>query len=284
MADTTANSHANARVSMTRRLLVLLAFLICVNLLAGYAAITLGYPSLYNVKSSFSEYAVPLPFYWGFLHIPSMLVYGTGLVLLPGPGQKWTGYFRILCVLSFALLLMEWDRKIPFLLFPKVDALAALAFSLFIAPPNRRDNPVLTTTIKLSLALGTILLGYLGYSLWSHRAPEISNTRYASGTFELKSISVRNDFKKSMVFDVDLKSELPEDQLCVLAQSLAAELLTDYPFDETYTKEVAVTFKPLSLSSGSEAYELGVITLSDRYRENDGSFPCYLKYRTRPPA
>ena len=49
---------------MLLRALVFILFLICVNLIAGFLAVKLHYPSLYNVHASFSEYAVPLPFHW----------------------------------------------------------------------------------------------------------------------------------------------------------------------------------------------------------------------------
>jgi hypothetical protein len=267
-------------IPVRKRLLILFAFLVCVNLLAGYVAITLDYESLYTVKAKFGEYALPLPFCWGFVHIPSMFLYGSLLALLPGAHKKYVGYFRIFCVASFALLLLEMGEKIPFLLFPKIDALTALLFSLIVVPPNRKENPVLVAAIKLSGVAATLLLGYLCYSFWAHLTPRITTTRYQDGAFELRSISIKADFHKRMTFEVDLTTNLAEDQLCVQAQSLAMDLLRDYPFDDSYTKRIDVRFNVPAAQSGLAPYPLGMLELEDRARQEDGSFFCYLKYKT----
>jgi hypothetical protein len=271
--------ETTSQAPISRRLLILLAFLVSVNLLAGVVAITLGYESLYTVKAKFGEYALPLPFCWGFLHIPSMFLYGSLLALLPGVQKKYVGYFRLFCVVSFALLLLEMDRKVPFLLFPKVDALTALVFSLIVVPPNRKDNPVLVAAIKVSGALAILLFGYFCYSFWIHLTPTITTTRYLDGVFELRSISIRSDFHKSMDFEVDLKTRLSEDQLCVQAQSLGADLLRDYPFDDTYTKGIEFRFNIPSADSDLAPYKLGVLELDDRVLKKEGQYFCYLKYR-----
>jgi hypothetical protein len=268
-----------AQVPIRRRILILLTFLVSVNLLAGVVAITLGYESLYTVKPKFGEYALPLPMCWGFLHIPSMFLYGTLLALLPGMQQKSVRYFRIFCALSFALLLLEMDRKIPPLLFPKVDALTALIFSLIVVPPNRKDNPVLVAAITLSAALATLALGYFCYSLWVHRTPAMTTTVYQDGVFELKSISIRNDFHKSMDFEVDLKRQLEERHLCAQAQQLAEDLMHDYPFDDTYKKVVEVSFNVASPQSGVATYKMGMIELDDRTLQKEGRYFCSLSYR-----
>lgn len=275
-------SETSSQASIGWRLLILLLFLVAVNLLAGIAATSMGYPSLYNVKPSFAEYAVPLPFAWGFLHIPSMLIFGILLALLPGMQKKFVGYFRLFCALSFILLLLVADKKIPFLLYPKIDALTAFVFSLFIVPPNRVDNPKLVAAITISLALGILAIGYFGFYHWMHRTPELGNTRYADGVFELKSISVANDYRKRMDLAVDLKTQISEEEVCEAAQTLARELLRDYPFDDAYTKEVAVTFHPLPEQTDLAPYELGVISLNDNAREKDGRYSCYMKYKKGP--
>ncbi len=273
------SNETSFRASIWGRFLILLAFLISVNLLAGFVAVMLGYESLYNVKASFAEYALPLPFFWGLLHMPSMLIYGIPLVLLPGLQKKYVGYFRAFCAVSFVLLLLELDKKIPFLLFPKIDALTALVFSLFVVPPNRKDNPLLVAASMLSVALGILVLGYFGFSYWTHRTPTIANTQYGVGVFELKSISVMNDYHKSMDFAVDLKRRLPTDQICALAQTLAVELLRDYPFDDTYRKEIAVTLNPSTREPDLIQYVMGIVDLNDRTREKDGRYYCYMTYR-----
>jgi hypothetical protein len=268
------------QVPIRKRILILLAFLVSVNLLAGYVAITLGYESLYNVKPKFGEYALPLPMCWGFLHIPSMFLYGTLLALLPGMQQKSVRYFRIFCAVSFGLLLLEMDRKIPPLLFPKVDALTAFIFSLVVVPPNRKDNPVVVAAITLSAALATLALGYFCYLLWAHRTPALTTTVYQDGIFELKSISIRNDFHKSMDFEVDLKRQVEERHLCTQAQLLAADLMRDYPFDDTYKKVVEVSFNVPSPQSDLTPYKLGEIELEGRRLQEKGRYFCNLSYRT----
>lgn len=143
MIDARPTIEAPPGVSNCRRVGVLLLFFVSVSLLAGYVAITLGYPSLYNVKPGFAEYALPRLFCWGMLHIPSMLLYGVPLALLPEMRSKHVAWFRAFCAASFVLLLLELDRKIPFLLFPKIDASLALLFSLVVCPPNGKDSPAL---------------------------------------------------------------------------------------------------------------------------------------------
>jgi hypothetical protein len=220
-----------------------------------------------------------MPMCWAFLHIPTMFLFGTGLALLPGMQRKSVRNFRVICVVSFALLLLEMDRKLPFLLFSKVDALTAFIFSLIVVPPNRRDNPVLVSAIKLSVALGAVLLGYFCYSFWAHLTPRITTTAYQDGIFELRSISVRNDFHKRMDFEVDLKQQLPERQLCSQAQRLAADLMRDYPFDEAYKKVIEVSFNAPSAQSGLAPHKMGSIELDDRTLQNEGRYICNLSYR-----
>ena len=169
MTDARPTLETPPSVSNGRRLGLLLLFLVSVSLLAGSIAITLGYPSLYKVEPDFAEYALPLPFCWGLLHIPSMFLYGIPLALLPEMRSKHVAWFRAFCAASFVLLLLELNRKIPLLLFPKVDAVTALIFSLVVRPPNRKDAPALVMAIKLILVFGLALIGWLAASAWTHR-------------------------------------------------------------------------------------------------------------------
>lgn len=180
------------------RVLVFVIFLLCVSLLAGYIAIALKYPSLYNVTASFSEYAIPLPFYWGMLHIPSMLIFGIPLVAFSKHQTKYIRYFRIFCVCAFLVLLLALGSKIPFLLFPKIDAVVALILSFVVFPPNRKDNPKLVIALKMFAIVSVLLLGFFAYSLWQHQTPLVTKSQYAGGLFELKSIIIKNDFHKEM--------------------------------------------------------------------------------------
>lgn len=47
------------------RMLIFCLFLTTSSLLAGYVAIELQFPSLYNVNARFAEYAIPFPFLLG---------------------------------------------------------------------------------------------------------------------------------------------------------------------------------------------------------------------------
>lgn len=107
-------------------------------------------------------------------------------------------------------------------------------------------------------------------------------TEYVDGLFELKSIAVRNDFHKSMVFEVDLKRDVLENQACDLAQTLAVDILRDYPFDNAYNKIITVTFNPISKKPNFKSYELGEISLDSDHKETDGRFACYLRYKGKP--
>jgi len=170
-------------------------------------------------------------------------------------------------------------RKIPFLLFPKVDAFVAFFFSLLAFPPNKRENPKLVATLKWLLIAGVLVFVYFAYSFWSHQTPPMTKSQYENGLFELKSIVVKNDFHKEMLFQVDLKARVPEGQACLLAQPMAADILHDYPFDDQYKKEIEVVFNPKPSEANFHAYTLGVISLNNKHREKDGSFACYLKYK-----
>lgn len=278
MDGATRSNKVKNGASLWRRITVFIVFLVCVNLLAGFVAIKLGYPSLYNVKASFGEYAVPLPFMWAFAHIPSMLIYGLPLLFLPAWQEKYVRYYRIVCICSFILLLLELDGKSPFLLFPKVDAVVALIFSLIVVPPTRRDNPILVKVLLLSTFVGALFLAYYLYSWWIHRTPDIKNTNYDAGVFELLTIQVNNDFRKEMLFKVQLIETLPEEQLCEHAQTLASELLRDYPFDNDYKKEIHMVFTPLG-EDEARSYNLGEVSLENKHKDRDGRFACYMKYR-----
>ena len=262
--------------SLWFRVLVFIIFIVSVCLLAGYIAVKFRYPSLFNAEPSFAEYAIPHLFSWAFIHLPSMAIYGFPLLFLPKIHRKYTRYFRIFCICSFLLLLLELDEKIPFLLFPKIDALVALTLSFFVLPPNQKDNPLTVSILKGLAFLSFLIFTFFAYSFWSHQTPVITETEY--GAFELKSITVNDDFRKEMFYEVDIKERLPEEELCVLAQKMAHGLLEDYPFDSAYAKTVQVTFRP-DEGVNLESYDLGEISLRDKHKERDGSFGCYLRYK-----
>lgn len=261
------------------RSVVLVLFLVSVNLISGILATKLNYPSLYNVHARFSEYAVPLPFHWALAHIPSMLIFGIPLLFLHSWKEKHIVYFRAACILTFLLLLLEFDRKIPFLLFLKVDTLLAFICSLVVAPPNKKDNPTLSKALKIATLSALIIALLLTHSVWKHRTPSITKNRYMNNTFSLQSIVVNNDFRKEMVFEIDLRIYLEEKQACSLAQILAVEILRDYPFDNGYQKSIELRFTPNPEPLNFRPYALGEISLNEKHKDASGLFACSLQFR-----
>lgn len=261
------------------RVLVFCLFLIGNSLLAGYLAITFKFPSLYNVSASFTEYAIPLPFYWGFMHIPFMLLYGIPLLVIHKANEKFTAYFRLFCISSFLVLLMLFQHKVPFLLFPTVDAITALLYSLILLPPRKETSPKLTALLKLSAVSILMLIGYFVYSLWIHQTPVVSKNQYVNGIFTLQSIEVKNDFHKELLFFVDLKNKLPENQVCEKAQLMANEMIQDYPFDDAYSQLINFRFNPTKHEQTIAPYALGELSLNAHDKTPDGRFACYIAYK-----
>jgi len=263
------------------RVLTFVSFILIVNLSAGYIAIKFDYTSLWGGDLAFSEYALPVPLTWASAHWPSMLLFSIPLLLPSIQGKKSIKLYRNLSLAVFALTLLELDAKIPFLLFPRIDGLTAFVFSLIIAPPNRRDNPLLTVIILVLLAAATLITLYYGFSAWQHRTPKISMTRFAEGVFTLSNITVNSDYRHEMLFTVELKEKLPEEQACSRAQIMASELLREYPFDEAYQKTVFVVLSPHGADQTFIPYPLGEVSLNNQDKDAAGMFACYLKYRRK---
>ncbi len=261
------------------RLFIFCLFIVSSALFAAYLAISLRFPSLYNVSASFAEYAIPLPFYWAFTHIPFMLIYGVPLLLLHKTAGRFVNYFRLFCLGSFFILLFTIEHKIPFLLFPTVDAITAVIFSLILLPPNKIDNPKLTAILKLCTAVIALLLTYFAYSIWMHQAPVVTKRQYANGLFKLQSIEAKNDFHKELLFTVDLNMKLPENQICQAAQQLANEIMHDYPFDRSYNQLIKIRFNPKTHEQTDASYPLGELSLNKDDITPDGHFACYAAYK-----
>jgi len=265
--------------SLWIRVLTFIAFVIVVNLLAGYTAIYFNYPSLWGGNLAFSEYAFPVPLTWALSHWPSMLIFGIPL-LFPSITQAKAVYrYRLVCAVTFLLCLLELDAKIPFVLFPKVDALTAFVFSLIIAPPNRQQNPALAPAVWASSIMIVLLLIYTGYSAWQHRTPTIRSSHLVGGLFELQSIEVDDGYRKELIFTVDLKDGQSREQTCESAQKMATELLREYPFDNDYHKVVYLIFKPRDAGTDFSPYSLGEVSLNSRDKDSNGQFACYIKYK-----
>jgi hypothetical protein len=272
------NTNDNPIRPLWLRVLIFCLFLTTSSLLAAYLAIKLQFPSLYNVTASFAEYAIPFAFYWGFMHIPFMLIYGIPL-LSHRTKLRYVNYFRLFCVASFLTLLFTVNLKIPFLLFPTIDAMTALICSLILLPPNKKDNPRLITLLKLSTASILILLVYFAYDIWVHRTPNVTKRLYANSIFTLQSIEVQNDYHKQLMFLVDLNTALPEHQICQAAQLMASEIMHDYPFDHTYNLLIKIRFNPKANKQTDSSYPLGELSLNKDDSNPDGHFACYAAYQ-----
>lgn len=119
-----------------KRAAVAAAYLFGVNLLAGWAAVTFRYPSLWGNSDVFAEYAIPLPLGWAFVHWLSMAPLTLAIFALPRWSDLQVRKFRLLLAgvllgavaLDFGMGGGRWHR-VPFLLFPLVDASTGLALS-----------------------------------------------------------------------------------------------------------------------------------------------------------
>ncbi len=261
---------SNHQTSVFKTLLFI-AFIALTCTLSGVIAINFNYPSLFNVDATFGEYAIPLPFNWALAHIPSLLIFGVPLFFLNKKALKYVNLYRIICGTTFLLTLLELDQKIPFVLFPKVDALLGLCASYILVPPTRQDAPKQRLALLSIAALISIATLYTSWQMFRHRTPSIHTSAYLNGQFQLQRIVVHNDFFQRLEFHVQVSSELPADKVCTNAQTLSSELLHDYPFDEKFEKLI------LFYSPNNPDRELGELSLMEEHREKDGSFPCFYR-------
>lgn len=263
------------------RLLAFALYLVCVNVLSGYLALALNYPSLFNVDASFGEYAYPLPFTWALAHWPSMLLYGVPLLFISQASTKLTQYHRLFCVITVGLLFLMLDAKIPFLLFPWVDALAGLVLNLVLVPPKRHANPVqfYVTCIAVAAVIGVV--AYIAFDHWQHRTPALHTTTYADGVFEMTSIDINKELHE-MRIAMNLTERLDTRRACEVGQQVAENVLQDYPFDSSYNKLIEVWFNPVNSDlpeNSGRPYRMGEISLNEADKDPGGAFACYLKYK-----
>ena len=131
--------------SMTGRLGLSFLFLLSVNLLSGWIAVVLRFPSLWgNTSGIFGEYATPLPFAWGFIHWLTMLPLALLIAGMPVWDKKLVVRFRIIAAICLGIALfieIDWGygklNKIPFTLYAIVDLAVALFISLGFFTPWR---------------------------------------------------------------------------------------------------------------------------------------------------
>lgn len=167
---------------------VLIIYLISVNLISGYIAVWLRFPSLWGNSQIFIDYAMPLGLTWALSHWPSMILVSIPLLRLVHWNARLINRFRIICLSIFLILIYGVIEKIPFALFPCVDLIVAFFLSLVIVPPSYKENPKLTISLNIFLCTLLIATSYLLYSKWQHRVPDIKKTNLMSGLFRLMSI------------------------------------------------------------------------------------------------
>ncbi len=253
---------------------LLLAYLISVNLLSGYIAVWLRFPSLWGNSQVFLDYSMPLGMTWASAHIPSMILVSVPLLLIPRWNAKQINRFRMICLSLFLILIYGVLEKIPFALFPAVDLFVAFFFSVFIVPPSYQDNPKFTIGLSVFLALIIISSSYILYSKWQHRTPVIKETSLMNGLFKLNTIDVNY---RELIFKVELTKMISQESVCNTAIEMTSNLFDTYRFDESYKKIVEVIFNPTQTESKDTPYHLGVL---EQYEEDGGkNIFCALKYK-----
>ncbi len=255
---------------------LLLIYVISVNLLAGYVAVWLNFPSLWGISNVFGEYATPLFMTWGLAHWPSLILLGLPLLLIPDWKANQIQRFRVICLSLFVILIYGVLEKIPFALFPAIDALVAFFLSLIIVPPNYRENPKLIIGLSIFLSLVFVISSHYIYSKWQHRTPEIKESKLMNGLFELKKIEVNKNYRE-LIFSVDLKQQFSQENTCESALKMSKTLFNSYRFDNEYKRIVMLTFNPTRSDNRLSPYPLGEL---DQYEE-DGEIhiACYIKYK-----
>ncbi len=112
--------------------------------LSGAIAAGLDMPSLWGGGAVFFEYALPLPFGWGLMHVPGLALFGALLAATTRQPHRWGAATR-LCALGTLggvvaiYLLIEAARGLPLNLYLAVDALTAYAATVLV--PGTAENP-----------------------------------------------------------------------------------------------------------------------------------------------
>ena len=260
------------------KLLLLFFYFISVNLLAGYIAVLLNFPSLWGNSHVFGEYAIPIGMTWGIAHWPSLFIVGIPLLLLPEWNAIAIRRFRAICIGLFLILTYGVNEKIPFALFPAIDLLTAFFFSLIIVPPTYKENPVLTIVLAIFLSITSLSGIYLLYSKWEHRTPAIKETALMNGLFKLNSISVNHSYRE-LLFTIELTQYIKQDTVCNIASEMGETLFNTYNFDKEYKKIADIIFNPEQKENNFKPYPLGQIEQYKDKKDNELHFGCYLKYK-----
>ncbi|MBL1141221.1 MAG: hypothetical protein HND53_04235 [Proteobacteria bacterium] len=256
--------------------LLLLSYLISINILAGYIAVWLKFPSLWGNSQIFLDYAMPFGLTWALAHWPSMVLLSIPLLLLPHWNAKSIQRFRLICLCLFFILIYGVIEKIPFALFPAVDLFVALFFSLIIVPPDYKENPKLVISLLIFFSFILFSCSYYIYSKWQHQVPEIIKSNLMSGLFELKEIKVDTNYKK-MIFSIELKQKIPQENVCQSAIKMSSALFNSYQFDKSYKKIAYIIFNSKQTGNREPPYPLGEL---EQYEEKGIlQIGCYLKYK-----
>lgn len=260
------------------KLLLLFIYFTSVNLLAGFTAVWLHFPSLWGNSQVFGEYAIPIGMTWGIAHWPSLILVGLPLLLLPEWNTVNIRRFRAICFGLFLVLIYGVIKKFPFALFPVVDLLVAFIFSLVIVPLTYKENPVLTIFMAILLSTITLTGIYIMYSKWEHRTPAIKETALMDGLFNLKSISVNHGYRE-LLFTIDLTQYIEQDTVCNIASKMGEELFKTYTFDKEYKKIADIIFNLEQKEKNFKPYPLGQIVQYKDKKDNELHIGCYLKYK-----
>lgn len=259
------------------KFLLFLTYIISVNLLAGYCAVWLKFPSLWGSSKIFLEYAMPIGMTWALAHWPTLVLVSIPLLLIPHWNTKQITRFRIICIGLSLILSYGVIEKVPFALFPTIDLLTAFFFSLIIAPPSYKENPVLSLFMIVLLSITALAGAYHLLYKWKHRTPIIKESVLLDGLYELKTIDADNGYRKELLFTVELRQYIAPDKVCDTASEMGALLFNTYPFDEKYNKMIDVVFNPEEKEKNTTPYPLGQVV---QYEENgELQIGCYLKFK-----
>tara|TARA_R110002096_G_scaffold261292_1_gene454543 strand:+ start:49889 stop:50713 length:825 start_codon:yes stop_codon:yes gene_type:complete len=259
------------------KFLLLLSYIISVNLLAGYCAVWLRFPSLWGSSKIFLEYAMPIGMTWALAHWPTLVLVSIPLLLMPHWNTKQITRFRIICIGLVLLLSYGVIEKIPFALFPTIDLVSAFFFSLIIAPPSYKENPVLSLFMIVLLSITALSGTYHLHDKWKHRTPIIKESVLSDGLYKLKTISVDNGYRKELLFTVELTQYIEPDKVCDTTSEMGTLLFNTYPFDKKYNKIIDVVFNPEQKEKNATPYPLGQVV---QYEEKGAlQIACYLKFK-----
>jgi len=204
-------------------------YLFGVNLLAGWAAVTFRYPSLWGNSDVFAEYAVPLPLGWALDHWLSMTPLTLAIFAMP----KWSGVqirqfrFLLIGVLLTAVMLEfimgggRWHR-VPFLLFPIIDASTALGLTFL----RSRRALRISFAIAFAGAIAAVLLPSLIDDIRSsQRDAQLERVRSDDGWFQSRGVT--SDGLQT-IYRLELETGADErslDELCYDALSAYEQML-----------------------------------------------------------